>query len=558
MPSLGEAVLHLVGDDSQLQQDVEGAKSKVSASLKNIGGSMQKAGMIATASVTAPLVGIGGAAISSASDVSESMNAVNVVFGEAADAVLNYSAQAAKSAGLAKSEFNQMSAETGAMLINMGMDQRAAADESVNLAQRAADMASIFNTDVSQALGAIQAGLRGEGDPLEKFGVKMRAAAVDAKALEMGLADSKEELDDQARAQAALALIYEQTDSMQGDFVNTSDELANSTRIAKAELKNVAAELGKELLPVALEVVTVIRDLVDRFSNLSPQAKKTIVIVGAIAAALGPVLMFLGTMISAIGTLIGAWGTISTVLGVVAGVLTGPVALAIAAVIAVVGALYLAWKHNFLGIRDTFKTVWSAIQSIWKAFKAALQGDWRGFGEYLREAWDKIWGLIRQRFEKAKQTLINIGQRIIQGIKNLFKIDWGEVGRSIVRGIANGITAGIKWIRNAAKNAAKAALDAAKGFLGIKSPSSLMEKEIGWNMGAGVGLGFERSLANIQSGMQGSLGSLTNTLARSPSPAASMSSSQKEINIEINNPVPESAEKSLSREMNRLSYLGVT
>ncbi len=62
-----------------------------------------------------------------------------------------------------------MAVPIGALLQNMGMGLDATADNTTKLTQRAADMASVFNVDVSEALGAIQAGLRGEADPLERF-----------------------------------------------------------------------------------------------------------------------------------------------------------------------------------------------------------------------------------------------------------------------------------------------------------------------------------------------------------------------------------------------------
>mgnify|MGYP006285409361 CR=1 FL=1 len=506
--SLGQAILDLVANDAQLRSDVDSARSKVASSMTTIGTAMTQAGTRAALGLTLPLLGVGGAALNASSDLEESMNAVKVVFGEASDTVLGFSQDAAESAGLAASEFNQMAAQTGAMLVNMGYSQEEAADQAINLTQRAADMASIFNTDVSQALGAIQAGLRGEADPLEKFGVRLAASAVSAKAVEMGLAEATSEVDLNAKAQASLALLYDQTNSMAGDFTNTSDQLANSTRIAKAELSNQAAALGRELLPVALQVVTAIRGLLDRFSNLSPQMRKNIVIIGGIVAAVGPLLMFLGTMITTIGTLIGSWGTITAVLGAVAGVLTGPVALAIALIVALVAGLYLAWKNNFLGIRDTFNVIWQAIKNIFAAFKAAFQGDWYAFGEYLRKAWDLIWNLIKERFLAAKEALFEVAKKAVEAIKKAFEIDWGQLGLDIIKGIARGITNSLQWIKDAAIKAAKAALAAAKGFLGIKSPSKLMEKEVGWEMGMGIKVGWEKSLFDLRRAVNASLGGL--------------------------------------------------
>ena len=63
-----------------------------------------------------------------------------------------------------------------------------------------------------------------------------------------------------------------------------------------------------------------------------------------------------------------------------------------------------------------------------------------------------------------------------------------------MQGIANGIKAGASWIADAARDAAKAALDAAKGFLGIHSPSRVMADEVGLPMAQGLAAGFADGL----------------------------------------------------------------
>lgn len=63
---------------------------------------------------------------------------------------------------------------------------------------------------------------------------------------------------------------------------------------------------------------------------------------------------------------------------------------------------------------------------------------------------------------------------VIQAIVSEFaKYNWGDIGINIIKGIANGILSGVGIIVDAAVNAAKAAFDAAKGALGIESPSKL-------------------------------------------------------------------------------------
>jgi hypothetical protein len=178
------------------------------------------------------------------------------------------------------------------MLTNYGLTADEAAMKSIELTQRAADMASVFNVDVRQALEAIQAALRGEADPIEKFGVSLAAAAVEAEVLELGLAETKAEIDATDKATARLSLIMEQTDKVAGDFVNTSDSLANQQRILAAELENAKAELGERLIPAfkagvetAGDFIVGIQVLVDWIEELPGPLKAAVTSVIALTVA---------------------------------------------------------------------------------------------------------------------------------------------------------------------------------------------------------------------------------------------------------------------------------
>jgi hypothetical protein len=78
-------------------------------------------------------------------------------------------------------------------------------------------------------------------------------------------------------------------------------------------------------------------------------------------------------------------------------------------------------------------------------------------------------------------------------IKWFSSVDWGSVGSNIAKGIADGISAGLHWLIDAAKKAAQAALDAAKGFLGIESPSKVFAG-VGQNMMMGWAQGINRNV----------------------------------------------------------------
>lgn len=228
-----------------------------------------------------------GDATNAAADLGESVNAVNVVFGNAADTIVNYGQTAATSVGLAATTFNSLATNTGALLTNFGFTQQQAADEAINLTERAADLASVFNTDVDEALFAVQAALRGETEPIRRFGVSLDDASVRAKAVELGLAATTAEVDKNGKAQAALALIYQQTASVQGDFANTSDSLANQQRILAAEFENAKAEIGQGLLPVAGELVGIVRDMLPSLVDAGKG-------FASVVAAAAPLLRLLG------------------------------------------------------------------------------------------------------------------------------------------------------------------------------------------------------------------------------------------------------------------------
>src|SRR5262249_50856941 len=138
-------------------QDAQGATSKLGGNLKTLGKAALAAG--ALTAVTAEMKRM----VTAGSDLNESMNAVKVTFGKAAPEVLKFSKGAAD-LGLSMNQANQLLVPVGASLQNYGFSAEEAAKASISLATRAADMASVFNTDVPTAMAAIQAGLRGEAD----------------------------------------------------------------------------------------------------------------------------------------------------------------------------------------------------------------------------------------------------------------------------------------------------------------------------------------------------------------------------------------------------------
>ena len=195
--------------------------------------------------------------IAAAADVGESLSKNRVLFGDAAAAAERFAEGSAEAFGISRREALEAVGVFGSLAHAMGMPQAEGVDLSVTMTKLAADMASFNNASVEETLTALQAGLRGEAEPLRRFGVLLDAATLKAKALEEGLIENeKKALTPQVKALAAYRLILEQTSIQQGDFTRTSDGLTNQQKMLAATFDDIKVAIGEGLLPVVTDVVT--------------------------------------------------------------------------------------------------------------------------------------------------------------------------------------------------------------------------------------------------------------------------------------------------------------
>ena len=305
--SLGTAVLELRTSDRDFVRGIDSARRKTeefSGSIKTLGSSLSRIGGSMSKFVTLPIIGAFAGMVKGASDLKESINAVNVVFGDSARVITDWTKNAAGTIGVTATEANQALTVMGGMLQNAGIEAGEAARQSMLLTERAADMASVFNTDVTQALDAINAALRGEIDPIERFAVSMNAATVKSYALREGIIATSRELTLEEKALARVGLLLEQTDKLAGDFSNTQDDLANSLKTLVKEVKTLATSFGEILLPIAEKIVLRLRAAVATFSSLTVETQELILIVLGVTAVLGPFTIAVGLLAKAIGALV--------------------------------------------------------------------------------------------------------------------------------------------------------------------------------------------------------------------------------------------------------------
>lgn len=292
----------------RLGREADATAKSVSDKFNAAGDKMQGIAGKLSLGVTAPLLALGTAAQKAASDVSEAANKVDVVFGASAVSVQKWAETTAGSIGQSKRSALEAAGSFGSLFRTIGISEPEAAKMSMTMVKLASDLASFHNADPSEVILAMGSAFRGESEPISRFGVLMNDATLKAQALKMGLiSNTKDALEPGVKAQAAYGLILAQTTLAQGDFARTATGAANAQRIAKAEFEDAAAKLGEHLLPIGRQVIGMVTGLVQAFNKLSPAQQKTIVTIGLVAAAAGPVIGVLGTLSKIIGAVQAAW-----------------------------------------------------------------------------------------------------------------------------------------------------------------------------------------------------------------------------------------------------------
>jgi hypothetical protein len=218
-----------------------------------------KAGALAFAAIGAAAgafaVKLGKEAINAASDFNEELQKSQVILGDGADAVAKFASTAATKLGQSRTEALRAAGNFAIFGKSAGLSGQALAKFSTDFTTLASDLASFNNTSPEDAVQALGAALRGESEPIRRYGVLLNEATLKNRALALGIIETtKEALTPQQKVLAAQAEIFAQTSDAQGDFARTSDGLANSQRILKAEIENLKISLGENLLPVALSV----------------------------------------------------------------------------------------------------------------------------------------------------------------------------------------------------------------------------------------------------------------------------------------------------------------
>ena len=384
--------------EGELQKIGNAKLQALSAQVKEVGDKMKNVGSSMTTKVTAPIVAGYTVAAKYASDYEENLNKIDVAFGANSKAVKDWANNARKEFGLSKVQATDAVSAFGALGKGIGLSEKDAAKMSTTLAGLSADLGSYFNVGTDESSKALEGIFTGESEALKKFGVVMTDTNLQKFAEDNGKV--WKEMSESDKVALRYQYVLSKTKDAQGDFARTSDGTANSMKIFKSAVQDLATGIGTNLIPIITPVIQKITAIVEKFGELSPAAQKVITIIGVIVAAIGPLLVVIGTLASGIGSII----SLAPMLGGAFTALMGPIGIAIGIIAALIAIGVLLYKN------------WDKIKAAASALKNWIVTTFNSLKTKVSEIFGKIKDAMLKPIEKAKELI----KGIIEKIKGFF------------------------------------------------------------------------------------------------------------------------------------------
>ena len=216
-----------------------------------------------------------GTAITKSNEYQENLNLFTVAMGEYVQEAFDYGQAVSEVLGIDLSDWIRNQGVFNTLLTGFGDTAERAALMSKNLTQLGYDLSSFFNISVEDAMQKLQSGISGELEPLRRLGYDLSQARLEAVALSLGIDKSVMSMTQAEKAELRYYAIMTQVTTAQGDLARTLESPANQLRILSAQFNMAARSIGNifipalnAILPYAIAVVQVIREIADAIASL--------------------------------------------------------------------------------------------------------------------------------------------------------------------------------------------------------------------------------------------------------------------------------------------------
>ncbi|KPK36971.1 MAG: hypothetical protein AMJ69_12800, partial [Gammaproteobacteria bacterium SG8_47] len=393
------------------------------------------------------------------SDIEETANKFGAVFGNASSTVQKQLDDISKRTGATGMQLQDMASNIGALVKPALGTAQAAGEMGVSVAELALDISSFNNVTSEEALIALRSGLIGSAEPLQRFGVDVRVAALEQEALRQGITTSIQAMTEGQRVALRYAAIQRQlgTQGATGDATRTAKGFANASRNLWSALKEIVGIMMGFLLPAITKLVNKTRVIVDETKAwfkenkalIKQRVEKFLERVGRVISA---VVTFFGRIAKAtrdwydeLGPTAKVFARIAAIAAAIAVALLLP-GVPMLLLIALIGLLI----EDFEMWRKGGESVIGDIIGLFKALGGTI-------AEWASNAKTKVvstWEGIKTSVSAAIDSIIASIDRIIAAVKksidefNKWR-DTYKTGISFVSSLAAGaaVAYGIHWVK---------------------------------------------------------------------------------------------------------------
>lgn len=414
-------------------------------------GDVLNKGAIASAAALGGLAAGAIVAGNAASDLEQSAGGVDAVFGKFAGSMHRNANAAADAVGLSANSYNEFATVIGSQLKNAGVPMDKLGGKTKDLIGKAADLAATFGGPTSDAVEAISAAMKGEMDPIEKYGISLNQASLQQQAATMGVKGNMQSWDTATKQSVILAAITKQGGDAWGQFGKQSDTAAEKQQTMQANLQNTSAKLGSVLLPV----MGAAADMLAKFGKWAGKNATLVqILAGVLAGLAGGVLLLSGVMktfaaVEALQTAMQEGNNLAWLSSPITWIVLAIIA-AIALLVAAGVWLYQNWDKVTKFIGDAWNWVYNTII---KPVADVIAGAIKVVGDIMTWLWVNaispalnaiggafsfVWGIVKPIFDIWWATIQIVGAVIVwlwqnavvpamQGIGVIFTWLWNNV-----------------------------------------------------------------------------------------------------------------------------------
>lgn len=233
-------------------------------------------------------------AVTESNKYQEDLNLFTVALGQYADEAKEYAEYVSDIMGIDPAQWLRNQGIFNTLLTGFGDTAERARLMSQNLTQLGYDLSSYANIPIEEAMLKLQSGISGELEPLRRLGYDLSQAKLQQTALNLGIKESVANMTQAEKAELRYYAIMTQVTTAQGDMARTLEAPANQLRILQAQLTQAARAIGNifipalnAILPYAIAVVQVIREIANALANLAGFKLTEVDYSGVNSAAVG-------------------------------------------------------------------------------------------------------------------------------------------------------------------------------------------------------------------------------------------------------------------------------